>query len=112
MGGSGNFITIDNNKGGRLRINSRVGDKLAGDFGHPVQYDTTNANWYVNSEVGTTNTIHDVLITNGPTIGPRTNKTFFTRKEDTRALNDKIYKLRYVIPKQYEEVLDLLSQVL
>ena len=100
LGGSGNFITIDNNQGGRLRINSRVADKLAGDFGHPVQYDTTNANWYVNSEVGTTNTIHDALVTNGPTIGPRTNKTFFTRKEDNRALNDKIYKLRYVIPKQ------------
>ena len=103
LGGSGNFITIDNNKGGRLRINSRVADKLAGDFGHPVQYDTTNANWYVNSEIGATNTIHDALVTNGPTIGPRTNKTFFTRKEDNRALGDKIYKLRYVIPKQYEE---------
>ena len=104
LGGSGNFITISNNKGGRLRINSRVSDKLPGDFGHPVQYDSTNSNWYLNSDIDpTVNTIYNALVTNQDTIGPRTNKVFFERKEDTRGLGDKIYKLRYVIPKTYEE---------
>ena len=101
LGGSGNFITINNNKGGRLRINSRVTDKLPGDFGHPVQYDTTNSNWFVNSDISpVTNRIYNALVDNGTAIGPRTNKTFFTRKEDTRSISDKIYKLRYVIPKE------------
>jgi hypothetical protein len=104
LGGSGNFITIDNNKGGRLRINSRVSDKLPGDFGHPVQYDTNNSNWYVRCSISPTeNTIHNALVTYKNTIGPRTNKTFFERREDTRGLSDKIYKLRYVIPKTYQE---------
>ena len=102
LGGSGNFITINNNKGGRLRINSRVTDKLPGDFNYPVQYDTTNANWFVNSDINpTTNRIYNALLDNGADLlNPRTNKTFFTRKEDTRPINDKIYKLRYVIPKE------------
>jgi len=104
LGGSGNFITISNNKGGRLRINSRVSDKLPGDFGHPVQYDTTNNNWYVNSTVNpTVNRIYNALVTYNDQIGPRTNKTFIERREDTRSINNKIYKLRYVIPKQYQE---------
>jgi len=101
LGGSGNFITINNNKGGRLRINSRVSDKLPGDFGHPIQYDTTNNNWYVNSTSDpTVNTIYNALVANKNTIGPRTNKTFIERKEDTRSINNKIYKLRYVLPKE------------
>ena len=101
LGGSGNFITINNNKGGRLRINSRISDKLPGDFAHPVQYDSTNSNWYVNTTSDpTVNTIYNALVTNKNAIGPRTNKTFIERKEDTRSISDKIYKLRYVLPKE------------
>ena len=104
LGGSGNFITINNDKGGRLRINSRVTDKQPGDYGHPVQYDTTNSNWYINSDIDpVTNRIYDALVTNGPAIGARTNKSFFTRKEDNRSINDKIYKLRYVLPKESQD---------
>ena len=101
LGGAGNFITINNNQGGRLRINSRVSDKQPGDFGHPIQFDSSNNNWYVNSTTNpTTNTIYNALVTNKNTIGPRTNKTFIERKEDTRSINQKIYKLRYVLPKE------------
>ena len=42
-----NFVTL-NNKGGIIKIESRVADKLAGDVGHPVQYDSTESQWYVN----------------------------------------------------------------
>jgi len=101
LGGSGNFITINNNQGGRLRINSRVSDKLPGDFAHPIQFDSDNNNWYVNSTTDpTVNTIYNALVTYKNTIGPRTNKTFIERKEDTRSINQKIYKLRYVLPKE------------
>ena len=47
IGGSGNFITINNNKGGVLKVQSRVSDKKPGDLAHPIQYDTTVNNWYV-----------------------------------------------------------------
>ena len=40
------------------------------------------------------------IATNSEVIGERTGKTFIKRKEDTRSLNDKIYRLRYVIPKE------------
>ena len=43
---SAEAITI-NNKGGILDIVSRVSDKIAGDIGHPIQYDSDETQWYV-----------------------------------------------------------------
>ncbi len=104
LGGSGNFITINNNTGGQLKILSRVSDKKPGDKGHPVQYDTQNSNWYVRGGISTdVNTLWTKLVDNQVTLGARTGKTFINRKEDTRSLSDKIYKLRYVIPKEYSD---------
>ena len=101
LGGSGNFLTINNNKGGVLKIVSRVSDKLPGDFGHPIQYDTANSNWYVRGDINpTNNTLWQQIVNNQSSIGPRTVRTLFERKEDTRSLNEKVYKLRYVIPKE------------
>ena len=101
LGGSGNFITINNTQGGLLKIVSRVSDKAPGDYGHPIQYDTENANWYIRGAISpTVNTLWQNITNNQNAIGARTNKTFIERKEDTRSLNDKIYKLRYVIPKE------------
>ena len=42
-----NAISI-NSKGGTLSIVSRVSDKDSGEIGHPVGFDTTNSNWYIN----------------------------------------------------------------
>ena len=92
------FITISNNKGGVLKVQSRVSDKKPGDLAHPIQYDTTRGNWYV--KASNTNTLFTQVVANAGTIGERTGKTFIKRKEDTRSLNDKIYRLRYVIPKE------------
>ena len=101
LGGSGNFLTINNNQGGVLKIVSRVSDKLPGDFGHPIQYDVANSNWYVRGDIDpANNTLWQQIVNNQNAIGPRTVKTLFERKEDTRSLTDKIYKLRYVIPKE------------
>jgi len=101
LGGSGNFITINNNQGGLLNIVSRVSDKAPGDFGHPIQYDANNSNWYIRTSIDPSqNTLWQNIANNQNVIGARTNKTFFNRREDTRGLTDKIYKVRYVIPKE------------
>ena len=99
LGGSGNVITINNNKGGVLSVESRVSDKKPGDLGHPIQYNSTKGNWYIQVK-GTGNEIYAGVNANSGQLGPRTGKTFVKRKEDTRSLNDKIYRLRYVIPKE------------
>ena len=95
----GTAITI-NKFGGTLRVESRVSDKLAGDLGHPLQYDSNNSQWYVNvSTAGTENTIYNTLDRIGvTTVGDATSRTYIERTTDTRSLSDKIYKYRYVIP--------------
>lgn len=84
--------------GGNISILSSVSDKKPSDVGHPIQWDNTVKNWYVNSSTDTTNTIHTFLKTSSETI---TSRTFITRKIDDRSNEDRLYKIRYVIPKEY-----------
>ena len=104
LGGSGNFITINNNKGGMLTVSSRVSDKAPGDLAHPIQWSASKSNWYINVTAGAigggNNALFTAIAANSDLLGERTGKTFIKRKEDTRPLNDKIYRLRYVIPKE------------
>jgi len=95
-----NPITI-NNKGGVLTIESRVSDKKSGDIGHPVQWDSSLENWYINvSAASTENNIHSTIVGMGTTtLGDSTARTFLKRHPDNRNLADTIYRLRYVIPK-------------
>ena len=85
--------------GTNLRILSRVSDKIAGDVGHPVQYDGANNNWYI-----TTNAASGIYgrITSLGTAGltERTEPPYIKRLEDSRSLDEKTYKLRVVIPKE------------
>ncbi len=93
-------LTI-NNLGGSLKVVSRVSDKNSGDIGHPIQYSTTENQWYVNvSTAATDNKIFDdVVVGLGSTaLGSATPRSFIKRKSDTRSANDTIYRLRYVIP--------------
>ena len=96
---AGESLTI-NSKGGTIQVQSRVSDKLVGDVGHPVQFDTVNGQWYVN--VGTAasdNTIYSTLVGVGATsLGSATSRSYIIRQSDDRSLSDKIYKFRYVIP--------------
>ena len=97
-----NDIPINiNTKGGELRIVSRVSDKVPGEFGHPIQYDTTNNQWYVNvSAAATENTIFSAIVGLGSTsLGNSTPRTFINRRRDERSSFDKLYHVRYVIPK-------------
>merc|ERR1711981_1129550 len=53
----GDAVTI-NSKGGILDVVSRVSDKIAGDIGHPVQWDSTESQWFIT--VGIAATDNDV----------------------------------------------------
>jgi hypothetical protein len=96
---NGEELTI-NDKGGRISVVSRVSDKNSGDIGHPIQYDTTQGQWYINvATASTDNNLYSTIVSLGSSVlGAATPRTYFTRQPDTRNLADTIYKLRYVIP--------------
>jgi hypothetical protein len=97
---STNAITI-NNKGGVLSVVSRVTDKNSGDIGHPVQYDSTNSQWYIQvATASTENSIYSTVVGLGSTaLGAATPRTYFKRRPDNRTATDTLYRVRYVIPK-------------
>ena len=96
---SANSITL-NNKGGILKVVSRVSDKVSGDIGHPIQYDSTIGQWYVTvGTASTDNSLYPTLVGLGTTsLGSATPRTFITRQPDTRSIVDTTYRIRYVIP--------------
>jgi hypothetical protein len=96
----GSEVSI-NNKGGVLTVVSRVSDKHSGDIGHPIQYDSTESQWYINvATASSENSIYSNVVglgTNG--LGEASSRTFINRQYDARILDDSIYRVRYVIPK-------------
>ena len=100
-----NALSI-NEKGGVLNVVSRVSDKNAGDLGHPLQFDTTNSQWYVKvSTAATENSIYSTIVGLGTTsLGNATSRTFIRRRSDTRSAIDKTYRMRYVIPANVDQV--------
>lgn len=96
---NGNALGI-NNFGGTLTVESRVSDKIAGDVGHPIQYDTSVGQWYLTvGTAATDNTLYPLLVSLGTTsLGNATPRTYITRTPDPRSSGDRIYKLRYIIP--------------
>lgn len=99
----GNTITGISNNGGVLKVVSSVADKNPGEVGHPIQYDTTEKQWYVlGSKATFFNTIYEGIVGIGTSIlGNTTGATFLTRRLDNRGLEERIYKLRYVVPKEF-----------
>lgn len=93
-----------NNNGGILKIVSRVSDKIPGQIGHPIQWDPVENGWYLISDVdGAINQVRTAIVTTGlATLGEETSAAFFRRKSDNRSIDDKLFKLRYVIPKEYD----------
>lgn len=87
-------LSIYSNESANLKIISRVSDKNSGDIGHPIQWDTTNGQWYIN--VASTNAIYNQVITSPLNATPR---TFITRIPDNRGVLDTVYRVRYVLPK-------------
>ena len=94
-------INIKNENGGFLEVVSRVTDKVPGDPGHPIQFDSANNNWFItSSNTTTTNKIFDAINTD-PNIEGGSSSTYILRQPENRDARDRIYKLRYVIPKDY-----------
>jgi hypothetical protein len=89
-----------NNKGGILKIVSRVTDKISGDIGHPIQYDSTAGQWYITvGTAATDNNLYSTLVGLGTiSLGAATPRTFIKRIPDTRSIIDTVYRVRYVIP--------------
>lgn len=86
--------------GQQLRIASRVSDKESGEIGSPIQYNSTVGNWYITVQGG--NAIYNALSSLGGVaiLGESTDLAYVKRVNDERSLDEKIYKLRVVIPKE------------
>ena len=98
-------------KGGILHVESRVSDKIAGDIGHPIQYDSDQSQWYVT--VGTAATDNDIYSTivglGSTTLGTATPRTFIERTPDTRNIIDTVYRAKLC---QFLQVVELHLHVL
>ena len=92
--------------GGRqLRILSRVSEKTAGEIGSPIQWDSARSNWYIH--VNTNNDIYNALYSLGVAeLTERSDVTYLKRFEDNRSLDEKIFKVRVVIPKELNNARD------
>ena len=94
-------VDIKNASGGIIEVCSRVTDKIPGDLGHPIQYDSTENNWYILTN-STSNGVFDSAIVGYSTaIAANNSSTYVQRVPENRDLSDRIYKLRYVIPKEF-----------
>ena len=88
-------------------ITSRVSDKDAGDIGSPIQWDSAESQWYINVG-GSNNLIYNSFLDSGVGYDPNdenkysesTDLAFVNRVADERGLDEKVYKLRVVIPKE------------
>ena len=97
---SSKSITGISNDGGVITIQSSVTDKIPNELGHPIVFDTSRNNWYIKTSA--TNSIYTLLSTYGVnSLGTDTAATVITRTLDNRSTEDRIYKFRYVIPKEY-----------
>ena len=85
--------------GTSLRIVSRVSDKTPGDLGSPIQYDTTNRNWFIHTD--TNSDIYRALASNGVVgLTARTDVSYVKRISDSRSIDERVYKFRVVVPKE------------
>ena len=96
-----------NNKGGRLIITSNVTDKISGDVGHPVQWDSNNNQWYIISSSNFVssgdygdNQLYGIIKSSEGSEFNTIPGVSITRRKDFRRNRDLSYKLRYVIPKE------------
>ena len=91
---SSSAVTIYTAKNANLKVVSRVSDKVSGDIGHPIQFDSARSQWYIRTV--SANDIYNAIRFSSLSVSPR---TYFTRKPDNRNYEDTLYKFRYVIPR-------------
>ena len=91
---------IDIFGGQLLRVVSRVSDKSPGEIASPIQFDSARSNWFLH--VGTNSQIYQQLASSGVVnIGERTELSYIKRRVDNRSLDERLYKVRIVVPKEY-----------
>ena len=103
------FVTdIKNQVGvvtGNLIFRSSVNEKSVGDVGHPIQWDSTNQNWYVgvnSTSSGATFFFDNVTQASTPL-------AYVKRKLDSRVNSDKAYRFRIFVPKEAPSASDITS---
>jgi hypothetical protein len=96
---NGNEVSI--NGGEQLLVRSIVGDKNVGEIGNPIQFDTVHNNWFVH-----VNENSDIYTGLSTFTESSTNRTYVQRKDDSRGLDSKIYRVNYVIPKESQDSRD------
>ena len=85
--------------GTKLFVESRVSDKSSGDIGSPIQFDAINKNWFIH--VSPTNDIFTELSSSGVTgLTEKSNVTTISRTVDPRSLDERLYTIRVVVPKE------------
>ena len=89
-----------NSEGGNLAIVSRVSDKNSGNIGHPIQFNDISKRWYINVSTASTDNQIGIAVSDFAVagLGSASPRTFINRLKDDRALNDRLYRVRYVIP--------------
>jgi len=87
-------ISVEDN----LKLIFRVSDCLPGTEGSPIQYDSTEKNWYLQI-VSNSDFIDSLIGENNPTFS-------ISRKIDLRSNDDKVYRARLVIPKESSRASD------
>jgi microcystin-dependent protein len=97
-----NDLFLDIYGGTELRIESRVNDKKPGEAGHPIQYDDVANNWFIHTGDSQTlgSDLYRYIRANSSSTEGFDFVTYYQREGDNRSLDDKIYRLRYVIPKE------------
>jgi len=90
-----NPIFITSYGGDQLRIESRVSDKEAGELGHPIQWDPNQNQWFIHTSANSALWQYIQTLTTA-----ESEISYILRKEDDRSLDEKLYKMRYVVPKE------------
>tara|TARA_B100001059_G_scaffold53260_2_gene47300 strand:- start:3804 stop:10037 length:6234 start_codon:yes stop_codon:yes gene_type:complete len=93
-----NDIFLEIFGGTELRVESRVNDKSAGEPGHPMQFDDIVGNWFVHTN--SNSELYQYIILNPTSQEGFDFVSYYLRASDNRSLDDKLYRLRYVIPKE------------
>jgi len=99
-----NGVAVSIIDGQQLKIVSRVSDKEPGDVGSPIQYDPLEEGWYIHTS--SNNDIWNQLATIQAAGLDRTDPSYVKRREDSRSIDEKLYKFRVVIPKQAQNAKD------
>ena len=93
-------VKINAYGGTQLRVLRRVSDRAAGEIGSPIQWDPVNSAWFIHVE--SSNTIFSTIQSLTPSAfnNERTEISYVNRTEDGRSIDERLYKVRVVVPKE------------